>query len=137
VLEDNPDHDEAQVLMARALVFKDPERAQVLADEADVADPALRQVREGVETITRLLELGNDPSALPENGVKDTYVAGIEALSEQDVEAALEHFIDVVRTNREYDDDGARKACVALFTLLGEQHPVTQEHRRTFDMALY
>jgi len=137
VLEDNPDHDVAQVLMARALVFKDPDRAQVLADEADVADPALRQVREGVETISRLLELGNDPSALPENGVKDTYVAGIEALSEQDVEAALEHFIDVVRTNREYDDDGARKACVALFTLLGEQHPVTQEHRRTFDMALY
>jgi putative thioredoxin len=137
VLEDNPDHDEAQVLMARALVFKDPERAQVLADEADVADPALRQVREGVETITRLLELGNDPSALPENGAKDTYVSAIEALDDQDIETALEHFIDVVRTNREYDDDGARKACVALFTLLGEQHPVTQEHRRTFDMALY
>ncbi|MEF8940073.1 MAG: tetratricopeptide repeat protein, partial [Salinivenus sp.] len=34
-------------------------------------------------------------------------------------------------------DDGARKACIALFTLLGEKHPTTQEHRRTFDMALY
>jgi putative thioredoxin len=137
VLEDNPDHDEAQILMARALVFKDPSQAQVLADEAEVADPDLRQTRESVETTTRLLELGEDPSALPENGVKDTYVAGIEALSEQDVDTALENFIDVVRTNRDYDDDGARKACIALFTLLGEQHPITKEHRRSFDMALY
>ena len=137
VLEDDPTHDEAQILMARALVFKDPSKAQVLADEADVADPALRQTRESVQTVIRLLELGEDSSALPENGVKDTYVAGIEALDAQDIETALEHFIDVVRTDRDYDDDGARKACVALFTLLGEQHPITQEHRRTFDMALY
>jgi len=137
VLEDNPDHDAAQTLMARALVFKDPDRAQVLADEADVADPDLRRARESVRTITHLLERGDDPSSLPENGVKDTYVAAIEALDERDLETALQNFIEVVRTNRDYDDDGARKACVALFTLLGEQHPLTQEHRRTFDMALY
>jgi len=137
VLEDNPDHDEAQILMARALAFKDPSRAQVLADEADVADPNLRQTRESVRTITRLLELGEDPSTLPENGVKETYVTAIEALDDQDFGTAIENFIEVVRTNRNYDDDGARKACIALFTLLGEQHPLTQEHRRTFDMALY
>jgi putative thioredoxin len=137
VLEDNPEHDEAQVLMARALVFKDADRARVLANEAEVADPDLRQMRESVRTILRLLERGEDPSSFPENGVKDTYVAAIEALDDQDVETALQNFIEVVRTNRDYDDDGARKACIALFTLLGEQHPLTQEHRRTFDMALY
>jgi putative thioredoxin len=137
ILEDNPEHDEAQVLMARALAFKDPTRAQTLADAADVADPTLRQVRDGVQTIARLLELADDPSSLPEDDARDTYVAGIEALADQDFDAALDHFIDVVQANRDYDDDGARKACIALFTLLGEEHPVTQEHRRTFDMALY
>lgn len=137
VLEDNPDHDEAQVLMARALAFKDPTRAEVLADEATVADPTLRQTRDSVKTIARLQDLAEDSTSLPENGVKDTYVAAIEALKNQNLETALQRFIEVVRTNREYDDDGARKACVALFTLLGEKHPITQEHRRTFDMALY
>ena len=137
VLEDNPDHDEAQVLMARALAFKDPSRAQVLADEAEVADPTLRQTRDSVETIARLLELADDPSPLPEDGVKDTYVAALDALADQDFDTALDRFIDVVRTDRDYDDDGARKACIALFTLLGEEHPTTQAHRRTFDMALY
>lgn len=137
VLEDDPNHDEAQVLMARALAFKDPTRAQALAEAAEVADPTLRQMRDAVQTLARLLELADDPSSLPQNGVKDTYVEGIEALAEQDFDSALDHFINVVQVNRDYDDDGARKACIALFTLLGEQHPVTQEHRRTFDMALY
>lgn len=137
VLEDNPDHDEAQVLMARALAFKAPDRARVLADEAEVSDPTLRQIRESVRTIAHLRERSKDPSSLPENGVKDTYIAGLDALADQDLETAVEHFIDVVRTNRGYDDDGARKACIALFTLLGKDHPITQEYRRTFDMALY
>jgi putative thioredoxin len=137
VLEENPDHDEVQVLMARALAFKDPSRAQALAEASDVADPALRQVRDAVQTLARLLELAEEPDGLPDGEGHDEYEAAVKALADHDYDAALDHFIDVVRVNRDYDDDGARKACIALFTLLGEQHPVTQEHRRTFDMALY
>ena len=39
--------------------------------------------------------------------------------------------------DRTLDDDGARKACVALFKILGEKHPVTKKYRRRFSMALY
>ena len=60
-----------------------------------------------------------------------------EKVSSADFDAALEHFIQVIQTHRYYDDDGSRKASVALFNLLGEEHPVTQKHRRTFNMALY
>jgi putative thioredoxin len=137
VLEDDPEHDEAQVLQARALAFKDPTRAQALADAAEVADPTLRQMRDAVQTVTRLLELAENPADLPEGDARDDYRSAIKALADQDFDGALDRFIDVVRVDRDYDDDGARKACVALFTLLGEEHPVTQEHRRTFDMALY
>lgn len=137
VLEENPDHDEAQVHMARALAFKDPKRAKALAEESDIADPMLRQVRDAVQTLARLLELAENSDDLPEGEGRDDYAAAIDFLVDHDYDAALDHFIDVVRVNRDYDDDGARKACIALFTLLGEQHPVTQEHRRTFDMALY
>lgn len=137
VLEDHPDHDEAQILMARALAFKDPTRARALAEAAEVADPTLRQMREGVETVTRLLEMADTPAKLPEGAGKETYEKAVRALAEKNFDEAVRHFIEVVRTNRDYDDDGARKACIALFTLLGETHPVTQEHRRTFDMALY
>ncbi len=138
VLEEDPDHTEAQVLMARALAFRDPKRAKALAEAAsDVADPTLRQTRESVQTIARLVDLADHPDDLPDGPAKDTYLDASEALARRDFDAALDRFIEVVQTDRDYDDDGARRACVALFTLLGPQHPVTQSHRRTFDMALY
>ena len=138
VLQEDPDHTEAQVLMARALAFRDPKRATVLADAAsDVADPTLRQTRESVQTIARLVDLTDHPDDLPDAPAKETYLAACKALAHRDFDTALDRFIEVVQTDRDYDDDGARKACVALFTLLGPQHDITQAHRRTFDMALY
>ena len=137
LLDENPDDAETKVLLAQALAFRDPKRANALADEADIADPELRQVRDAVQTIARLIALANHPDELPEAPVREVYLAGIQALSEADYDMALNHFIEVVRQDRDYDDDGARRACVALFTLIGTEHPATQKHRRTFDMALY
>lgn len=137
LLDEDPDHVEAKVLLAQALAFSDPTRAQALAEDADIADPTLRQIRESVLTVARLTELAEESNTLPDAPGYEAYQDAIEALSEADYDTALRRFIEVIHTNRDYDDDGARKACVALFTLLGNDHPVTQEYRRTFDMALY
>lgn len=138
VLAADADHAEAKVLLARALAFRDPDRAHALASSAaDIADPTLLQTREGVETIARLVARADTPEDLPDEPGQAAYRQAIAALADRDFDAALTHFIEVIRTNRDYDDDGARKACISLFTLLGPQHPATKAHRRTFDMALY
>jgi putative thioredoxin len=64
-------------------------------------------------------------------------MAAIEAMQAGNFDTALEQFIGVIQSDRYYDDDGARKACVALFTLLGNEHPAVKKYRRRFDMALY
>ena len=51
--------------------------------------------------------------------------------------AALAGFIEIVTHDRAYDDDGARRAAVALFATLGEPHPVVQKHRPVFNRSLY
>ncbi len=137
LLDENPDDAETKVLLAQALAFRDPKRANALADEADIADPELRQVRDAVQTIARLIALADHPDELSDAPVRDTYLNAIQALSDAEYDTALNHFIEVVREDRAYDDDGARRACVALFSLLGPEHSATQKHRRTFDMALY
>jgi putative thioredoxin len=50
---------------------------------------------------------------------------------------ALEAFLEVVRRNRQYEDDGARKAMLALFTILGEDDPLTRQFRQQLANALF
>jgi len=137
VLAEQPTNPQAQALLARIRVFDDPEEAARLAAGASTAEPRFLHLAEAVKTVARLLRLQKNPDALPDEPGKEAYVAAFDALARRDFDTSLERFIEVIRTNRYYDDDGARKACIALFNLLGEQHPATRRHRRTFDMALY
>ncbi len=137
IVEAEPEHDEARTFLAGLVVTEDPNRAEELIAEVDVADPTLLQIKDSVAVVSRLLELYSSPDSIPDGKMQLTYVQAIEALARDDFDAALERFIEVVQADREYDDDGARKACVALFTLLGNDHPVTKKHRRVFDTSLY
>lgn len=137
IVADEAETDEAETLLAGLVVFTAPDRAEALVEGTDVADPDLLQTKEAVGIIARLLRLYQTPDDIPAGDVQLTYVQAIEALTRQDFDAALERFIEVVRQDRSYDDDGARKACVALFTLLGREHPLTKKHRRAFDTSLY
>ena len=52
-------------------------------------------------------------------------------------EAAMDEFLAVVRQNRAYNDDGARKAIVAILTTLGDDHPSTTPYRQKLASALF
>ncbi len=136
VLESNPDASKARLLLARSCLFHNPERA------SDLVEP-VRPSSEGGETaevvrvLARLLKLRQDPEALPASPVKEAYLRAIDALASQEFEAALENFLRVVQKDRGYDDDGARKAVIALFDWLGSSHPVTRKYRAKLAAALY
>jgi putative thioredoxin len=85
-------------------------------------------------TMTRKLE---QPDALPAHPVRGMYLEALHALGRREYDTALEKFIDVIRADRDYDDDGARKAVVAVFKVLGEENPTTQKYRRSFSSALF
>lgn len=137
VLAEEPQNPQASVLLAKLIVFNDPERAAQLAERAPFAGSTYIQLPDAVQTIAGLHAKHTDPAQLPEDAVKATYLDAIRATLTGDYDTALRQFIAVIQQNRYYDGDGSRKACVALFTLLGEDHPATLKHRRMFDMVLY
>jgi putative thioredoxin len=53
------------------------------------------------------------------------------------VEAAIEHLLAVVRKDREWRDQAARKQLLKFFDALGPQHPATVSGRRKLSTILF
>jgi putative thioredoxin len=135
VLEVEPGNMEAKVLLGRAVVFTDPDRAESLCNGLQPADE-FYETAEMVIQCAGLFKKKADADLLPEAPVKALYLDAIESLANQDFDAALEKMIRVLGENRAYDNDGARKACVAVFHCLGEDHEITKKYRHSFGMVL-
>jgi putative thioredoxin len=52
-------------------------------------------------------------------------------------EDALQEYLEIIRTERSYRDDGARKAMLRIFEILGPDSPLTKEYQSRLAMALY
>jgi putative thioredoxin len=133
ILDHEPDSEQARVLLARTLLAADPARAASLAsaiEEHSRYFPAA----EAITTYAILLQ--KRPEELPEGKGRALYAEALEDLRGKKYDRALEKFIEVIREDRYYDDDGARRAVIALFRILGDEHPLTAKYRRPFGSAL-
>ena len=137
VLVDDPANPEAKLILAKALLFRNPPRAEELAREAAAERPALYPKTLAIEAVSRLLSQAARPDDLPDGAGREAYARALQSLAAGDLDGAAAGFVDAIRGDRRYDDEAARKAGVALFTLLGDTHPVTQKHRRAFQMAVF
>ncbi|MEJ2613996.1 MAG: thioredoxin [Ignavibacteriaceae bacterium] len=131
-----PENEEAKLLLGKILVFEDSEKALKLVQNVDGSAENYEQV-ESIQTIAELLKRLNSKEFFPEAPIKNDYVSAIQNLKAKDFDSALEKFIEVIREDRTYDNDGARKACIAIFKYLGEENEITLKHRKDFGRALY
>jgi putative thioredoxin len=137
VLENEPSNAAARALLAQALVFQDPQKAMEMLDGADLRDPVPIRIADAVGVLAHLAKLRSDASALGDGPGRESYLEAAALIATQDFPAAFETLLRVVRTDRKLDEDGARKSMLALFTLLGEENPLTQQYRRQLERALF
>ena len=136
VLENDPDDEQGIVLMAKVELYSDPATAVETADRIPLGSERF-ETAEAIKALSRLFRYVETPDVLDDAPVKHDYLDAIRLLGDGKNEAALEGFIDIIRRNRYYDDDGARKAVIAVFKLLGEDHETTRAYRNPFANALY
>jgi len=135
VIAAEPSDAGAKLLIARAVLYTDPARAA--AAVADLDDPRHADQTEMIRVLLRCFGVAKGEIPLPEGDGGPLYREASQAVMAMDYDAALEKFIALIRRNRQFDDDGSRKACIAIFRWLGEDNPVTLRFRREFSSALY
>lgn len=119
-----------------------PDRLEEAREAADRVNDEIKYDMElmAVNTVGHLKEVKDDERLINElegqaGGAE--FLQATKALFNKNFENALEQYLESMQINRQLDDDGARKACLAIFSMLSEQHPLTKKYRRRFSMVLY
>ncbi len=136
VLEKDPKNVAGRVVLATALFPRNHAEAAELVRDIE-ADSEHFVIADAIRTVAELESRKNSPASLPDGPVKEQYLAAITAMSRNDLERAIDGFIAVVREDKLYDDEGARRACIALFKILGDESEFTRLKRREFSSALF
>lgn len=127
----NPDIQEAKLAFAKQIVFGQPDWALELVEDIHLGDP-LYDDAEDVRTLAKWMQINPDDTA-----VSQKMATAREAARQQHSEAAIQHVIEATTLDKTYQNDLPRRVAIALFRRWGHQHPLTQNYRWRFDMALY
>jgi putative thioredoxin len=130
------DNDQAFLLLAQTHLGTDPEHAARTVDSIEMGSQSFEEA-EAIRLLAAMFKRAEAQDSFARDSVRDLYLTAIDRVRSNDLDAALNGFIEVIRKKRYFDDDGSRKACLAIFKLLGEDHEVTRRYRPALSAALY
>jgi putative thioredoxin len=146
VLQNEPDNAEAIAGLARC---------QIGLGQLDTARETLQGVptqhtnHVAIDGARAALALAEESGSLPDPGTLNARLAADEndhqarlelatvLFLRGQIEAAMEHLLAIVRKDREWQDQAARKRLVRLFEALGPNHPATINGRRKLSTVLF
>ena len=146
VLQADPENPKALAGMAECMIAAgQSERArQALTDlpETLSKDAGIQAVVKRLDQIEEAAKLG-DPAALEQQLAlqPDDHAARLKLAKIRNVEgdrnAAAEHLLTIMRRDRTFEDDGARRELLAFFDVWGPKDPATIAARRRLSSILF
>lgn len=144
ILDADPNHAKALLGLGRVAMnegdadaaLQHLEKVSLVADERKEADRLIARLKlqEGaVENLGALREkVKSNPDNLPARFELAQALASAEKYEE-----ALNEFLDIVKSDRNFEDDSARKAMLQIFEVLGSDHPLTDKYRSELARVLF
>ena len=147
VLQQQPDNLKAIAGMARCYIATDqPESARAMIEavpeakrgDADIASvlASLELAGKTKEAVGHMAEFEGRIAQNP-NDHAARFELALAAYAQQQNDRAIEELLEIVRRNRKWNDDAARKQLVEIFDALGPDHPVTLEGRQKLSSLLF
>jgi putative thioredoxin len=144
ILESEANHPKALTGMGRLLMKEGDvqgalhylEQVPVVAEERKEADPLIARLK---------LQGGasQDESVLREkvksqpNKLEPRFELAQALAAAEKYDEALTEFLNIVKADRTFRDDGARQAMVQIFEVLGSDHPLTEKYRSELAKVLF
>jgi putative thioredoxin len=144
ILDSDPNHAKALLGLGRlAMNEGDSEAALQHLEKISLVDDARK---EADRLIARLKLQGG--AAESENALREKVKADPKNLAvryelaqalagAENYEEALNEFLNIVRSDRNFQDDGARKAMLQIFEVLGSDDPLTDKYRSELAKVLF
>lgn len=127
--------DEVRLALAELILVAQPEDAQALVADLEDAELAKGPRVEAIQTFLGLRQyLGGEG---PSEAGWDSYRQGIEEFWSGQPEKAADTWLQTVQRHRAVDDDGARKALLALFAWWGTDSENAQAYRSRLASAMF
>jgi putative thioredoxin len=144
ILEADPNHAKALLGLGRIAMNDGDsdsarqhlEKISLVADERKEADRLVARLNLQGGAAQNVSALREKLRAEPDNLAVRFELA--QALAGQEsYEQALGEFLAIVKMDRSFQDDGARKAMVQIFEVLGSDHPLTDQYRSELAAVLF
>jgi len=144
ILESDPNHAKALLGLGRlamndgdsATALEHLDKVPIVADERKEADRLIARLNLQAGGAANEAALRERVKAEPNNIAARFELAQALAGAEK-YEEALKEFLAIVKTDREFQDDGARKAIIQIFEVLGTDDPLTDKYRSELAAVLF
>ena len=144
ILESDPNHAKALLGLGRlamnegdsATALEHLDKVPMVADERKEADRLIARLNLQAGGTANEAALREKVKVEPNNIAARFELAQALAGAEK-YEEALNEFLTIVKADREFQDDGARKAMIQIFEVLGPDDPLTDKYRSELAKVLF
>lgn len=127
LLKKYPDSEEIAFVLSQILLWEHPEHASELVANFKMSSPFYKKA-ENVKDIASFLATETN----------DEEVSNLQKLlRSSNLSEAIPEMINILHKDNNAADGKLAKAAVGIFSLLGNQHPLSKEHRKKLDMVLW
>jgi putative thioredoxin len=136
LLEEYPQNQQLRLEAAKFMMSLDElDQAATLISDIPESDRTFGAQAKVLKSIIELKQISQN--VIPQTELDESFVKAANLALKQDFETALMLLMEVLTRDRTYRDDGARKAMITIFGMLGDDHPLTRHYRKQLMLTLY